>query len=557
MKLRKNNIITFIITLIILNSLFMCTSKVLAAEEETNIKLSDSGITVEESKISTDIEDSVYLTKSMNNGGNSQEAQEANIQIENIVNINSSGTYKFTGSLSDGQISINAQKIVGQVTIILNNVDITCKNAPAIFVYNTTTNSSNCTITIKTENGTTNTITGGKIKQSVEGWEGQDKINYYIDKGYDDDRSYYERYKYDGAISSDISLTFEGEGTLTVNSSEKEGIESKGNITINNGKYIVNSLDDGINACTDKESIITINGGTILVNILGEAEEGDGIDSNGYIYINGGNIYSFASETSQDNGLDSDLGTYINGGNVVSTGNMSDDIENDSKQGFITLQFANTIEKGTLIAILDKDENPIVAFEADRNYRILTLSTPKIENSNYYVYEGGKINGTSENGLYTEITSYTKGTQQKNNESELFNITETNHSFRDVSKEGTNKTQNLNYYYLLLGLVIILIIFIILVVVLKKKIKFDIKSTIIILIIGILIGSIITTISFMIYHKANAQENIEPNMMNEPMQNNGQGMKNNPKQDNEEKPVGEPSEMQNNNEPPEKPNTNI
>lgn len=135
MKLRKNNITIFMIILIILNSLFMCTSKVLAVEE-TNIKLSDSEITVGENKISTDTEDSVYLTKSMNNGGANEEALDANIQIENIININSSGTYKFTGSLSDGQISINAQKIVGQVTIILNNVDITCKSAPAIFVYN-------------------------------------------------------------------------------------------------------------------------------------------------------------------------------------------------------------------------------------------------------------------------------------------------------------------------------------------------------------------------------------------------------------------------------------
>lgn len=130
---------------------------------------------------------------------------------------------------------------------------------------------------------------------------------------------------------------------------------------------------------------------------------------------------------------------------------MSDDIENNSKQGFITLQFANTIEKGTLIAILDKDENPIVAFEADRNYRILTLSTPNIENSTYYVYKDGKISGTNENGLYTEITTYTKGTQQKNNGLEMFDITETNRSFRNVSEENANEEQNRNSnnnYYL-------------------------------------------------------------------------------------------------------------
>mgnify|MGYP002541555689 FL=1 len=221
----------------------------------------------------------------MDNGGTSTDATSSNIEISNIININSAGTYEFSGTLTDGQISVNVNNIVGEVRIVLNNVNVTCKNAPAIFVYCKDTENEDCKVVIETASGSTNTIVGGKIKQSVESLEDQDSILYFIEKGYDDDRQYYERYKYDGAISSDISLTFEGSGTLNVTSSKKEGIESKMHITINSGTYNIQSFDDGINACRESESIITINGGTVIVNILNDADEGDGIDSNGYIYI--------------------------------------------------------------------------------------------------------------------------------------------------------------------------------------------------------------------------------------------------------------------------------
>lgn len=285
------------------------------ASSTTVISLSDSKITVNGETISTDTNSGVYLSNKMDNGSTSDNATNSNIEVSSIININSAGTYEFSGTLTDGQISVNANNIVGEVRIVLNNVNITCKSVPAIFVYCKDTENEDCKVVIETASGSTNIIVGGKIKQSVESWEDQDSILYSIEKGYDYDRQYYERYKYDGAISSDISLTFEGSGTLNVTFSKKEGIESKMHITINSGTYNIQSLDDGINACRESESIITINGGTVIVNILADADEGDGIDSNGYIYINGGTVYAFAHPGS-DNGLDSDFGTYIDGGTV-------------------------------------------------------------------------------------------------------------------------------------------------------------------------------------------------------------------------------------------------
>jgi hypothetical protein len=510
--IKKKNIIIAMIIAIVLNLFCVSTTKVFATNSNTTyISLSDNNITVNDDSISNDTTANIYLTNSMDNGGSSEDATTANIEISNVININSSGTYEFTGSLSNGQISINSNKINGDVTIILNNAIINCKSAPAIFVYNSQTNSSTCNVTIKTANGTTNTISGGKIKQSVEGWTDQADLLYYVDKGYDDDQQYYERYKYDGAISADISLTFEGEGTLIVNALKKEGIESKRDITINSGNYIINSLDDGINACTDNESVITINGGNILVNVESEAEEGDGIDSNGYIYINDGTVYAFASETSQDNGLDSDCGTYINGGTVVATGNMGDSVNTDSKQEFMQLQFNTSVEKDSLITITDENKNPIVAFKADRTYSILTISTPNFTDGEHYVYEGGSVNGTSENGLYTQITSYTLGTEKEySSVSDMGGFG--NFGGKMDNMVNMNSKNNSVYICMLVVLCIILVISIFIFIKLKKKENFEMKGKILTLIIGILIGAIITTAGFLVYNNVSKNSN-QPDMM--------------------------------------------
>lgn len=413
----KNLIRKSLFVLLLIAIIFALFTRVLATEstdaETQKISLSDEKITINGEEIpglESSVDSPAFLATTMINGGTSEEAQEANIKIDNIIEIRKAGVYEFSGTLTDGQISVNANNINGDVVILLNNANITCEDAPAIFVYNKETKSDTCNVIIKTAKDSENSISGGLIKQSVEGWEDQDKIEYNVEKGTNDKGEYYERYKYDGAISSDITLTFEGEGTLTIES-QREGIESKRDITINSGNYVINSVEDGMNAAQDNESVITINGGTILVNVQKEDSEGDAIDSNGEIYINGGEIYAFASEESEDSGLDSDLGIYINGGTIVATGNMYDEIKSESKQKNVTLQFNKKLEEGTLITIVDKNNSPIMAFETNRDCKIITLSNSNLTGENYTVYEGGEIEGTKINGLYIEITSYKEGTK--------------------------------------------------------------------------------------------------------------------------------------------------
>lgn len=462
-----------------------------------DVVLNDNVTTVNGENISTDLTKDIYWSENMNNGGTSDEAIVANVKVDDVINIKAPGTYRITGTLTSGQIAIDTNNINGDVVIILAGASITCTNGPAIVAYNVNTKTAdNCNVIIKTEKGTESYVYGTRVKTSVIGWADQEKIVYNIEKGTNDEGQYFEQYKYDGAISSDITLTFEGEGTLKFESG-REGIEVKGDVIINSGNYIFNTDEDGINACLDRESIIEINGGNILVETNKDGPQGDGIDSNGYLYINGGNVYSFANPTTGDSGIDSDLGIFINGGNVVATGNMYDMIETESKQDFILIPFNEKITEGTLVTVVNEKDEPVIAFETERDYTILTISNPELRRGTYSIYKGGTIEGESTNGLYSNITSYIKG--------EKINVTvyakEDEYRGRGPSG-GMMMPNNMNNNKLNVGLVVILGI--VAVVCLGIALVFIKKETgrIANLFLGIIVGGAIVAIIFMFLNNA-------------------------------------------------------
>lgn len=461
-----------IILLIIPIVLGMFINFSFAENSNVKISISDNEIAVNGEKISTNSQESVYLSSKTNNGGTSTNAQESNIEISNIINITTAGTYEFSGTLTDGQIAINANNINGEVKIILNNANITCKNAPAIMVYSKNIDNENCKVIISSAKNSVNTVKGGKIKVSVEGWEDQNSLIYYVDKGYNEEREYYERYKYDGAISSDTSLTFEGEGTINVISTKKEGIEVKMNVTFNSGIVNIEALDDCVNACTDKKSVITINGGTVIANVSNDAEEGDALDSNGYLYVNGGTVYAFA-HPGADNGLDSDLGTYINGGTVFSVGGMYEAFQTQNNTTFIQLQFSKEVNEGENIVVADENGNAIFAYKADRKISTICYSSDKLENGKKYsVYTGNGVTGTlGDNNIYTNIEKVDLNTMTKQ---------ENTSSGRGMPGEQfqpnekfTQKTEqeNINYTVIAIGCFLLALIISVIGIIFMKKQK--------------------------------------------------------------------------------------
>ena len=345
-------------------------------------------------------------------------------------------------------IGVNTNGIEDDINIILNNVNIDTdsKKAPAIYVYNKDKNFTDCKVTIKTLAGTQNYIEGGKLKKvsliasdKLEEYSGNysgdalDNYNkyssyygVYTSEEIDDilfavvqadsedlkDGDPYYYYKGSGAISSDIDLYFEGEGFLKVTSKGDEGIETKGNLTFSGGTgdYEIYSEDDGLNTTTASSNgivvrnDITIDVNSLLVKISDDSDEGDAIDSNGKLIINGGTIYAFAHPTSMDAGLDSGNGTYINGGTVIATGNMVDKISSDSKQNFIFASF-DQIDANTLIVIKDQNDKIITAFKTERTIQNLVYSSSDLNYKSYKIYTGGTISGEEINGLYKNITN--------------------------------------------------------------------------------------------------------------------------------------------------------
>lgn len=95
------------------------------ASSTTVISLSDSKITVNGKTISTDTSSSIYLSNKMDNGGTSDDTTNSNIEVSNIININSAGTYNVQ-SLDDGiNASTDNESIItiNGGTVIVNVLD--------------------------------------------------------------------------------------------------------------------------------------------------------------------------------------------------------------------------------------------------------------------------------------------------------------------------------------------------------------------------------------------------------------------------------------------------
>lgn len=386
--------------------------------------------------------------------GNDTEVETLDITA---INVNTTGSVEFTGEITGGMIAVDTNGRSGEVNLILNNVkiDTDSKKTPAIYVYNKDITYTGCKVTIKTATGSKNYIEGGKFKKVS--LIGSDELSNYSSKYSGDSSNWYSSYtnyygvytseqiknilfakvqadnedladgdpyyfyKGAGAISSDIDLYFEGTGYLEVISKNKEGIETKGNLTFSGGTgdYVVKAEDDCLNTTTTSSSsksarnslTIDVNSLYAIVDAGEDSDEGDAIDSNGTLVINGGIIVAIA-HPGQDAGLDSVSGTYINAGTVLATGDMYDAISSESKQNYIVLSFANKVETDSLITLVNENDEAIMSYKTDRTFTNLIYSSADLTDGTYNLYKGGSVDGSENSGFYTEINNYTKGTMQ-------------------------------------------------------------------------------------------------------------------------------------------------
>lgn len=401
--------------------------------DPTFIVLTDNTITVNGEEISTNNKSSVYASadiiyyeegqdETYGEGTDEDTHSKEEADKHTVVTITKPGTYEISGKLSYGQIAIDLGKDAKDdekavVNLILNNVEINCEVAPAIIVYHAyecgSSKKKDATPYVDTDCAGFHLLLAEDSENYISGS--------YVAKIYKDDTTIEDvnsgdakkKYKFDGAIHSEVSFTINAEknGKLDVNA-ENEGITGALHLTVNGGEIMIRSSNDAINTNEEKASVFTVNGGTLLCD-SGFGKEGDGIDSNGYIVINDGLILSCAHSDTEDKGLDSDEGIYIHGGQIIATGNAYDEISEDSKQEFVVFQLKDKIKEGEIILITDKEDRPLIAYQAVNDYSILICSQPEIKKEDCHLYRVSSVTGNLKNSIYTDITDFKDAEKMK------------------------------------------------------------------------------------------------------------------------------------------------
>ena len=353
--------------------------------------------------------------------GDKHTAEEAADHI--VVNITEPGNYRITGKLDLGQIRVDlGDGAYGDpnavVNLILDNADITCTVAPAILFLNVYECDGNWSVdTAKADVDTSaagaNLILTEGSRNTVHGS--------YVAKIYKDKDGEKKLWKQDGAIYSYMSMNVAGTGNLDLYA-ENEGLDSELHLTITGGNINIYADNDGINTNEDGVSVTTINNGNLHI-IAGLGAEGDGVDSNGYLVINGGTVVSSANPAA-DAGLDSDLGSFIHGGVVIALGSTMDWAESDSDQVTMNLQFSQMQSSGSSVTVQREDGTVVFAYDpgADevlgeriRSYRGAVISTPYFTvGETYQVFIDSDITGTETGGVYdvSTVTGRAGGVQQ-------------------------------------------------------------------------------------------------------------------------------------------------
>lgn len=235
-------------------------------------------------------------------------------------------------------------------------------------------------------------------------------------------------------------------GTITVEKSE-EGLEAR-LINISGGEIDITSSDDGINA-TDKRSGATSAEAVMNVNVsvenmsdkgaadkkpdsdpgkntdgkrqdfqggrggfgggMGDTQsdanihisggvtridaEGDGVDSNGYFTVSGGELYVAGPSNGGNGALDYGIDAVISGGIVVAAGQsgMAQNFGAESTQGTILVNTQQQNAAGSDIVLLDSEGSALVAWTMEKAYNSVVVSCPEIESGSSYAVKTGDV----------------------------------------------------------------------------------------------------------------------------------------------------------------------
>ena len=376
-----------------------------------NIHLSDETIMVNGEAISADETQAVYASHDIvyyeaghdftyGEGTKNDEHTKEEADAHTVINITKPGLYAVTGKISAGQLAIDLGEEAetdpeAVVDLILNGADITCTVAPAVIFYNVyecgekdedtasaNVDTSKAGANIIIADNTVNNINGSYVARIYKSYTLNEEGTEIVDSK--------KLHKYDGAFYSRMSVNInsgaEDSGILNINA-ENEGLDSEMHLTIYGGTINIVSGNDGINTNEDNISVTTINGGNLNITVDGSTGEGDGIDSNGWLVINGGSVTAWACGSSADSGIDSDKGIHINGGSVYASGNMLDRIE-DGGINFAVFSFNSRQEGGNTYSIRNEKDKILFSCKPLNDFTSLIIANETLEEGSYTFWQG-------------------------------------------------------------------------------------------------------------------------------------------------------------------------
>ena len=219
-----------------------------------------------------------------------------------ILTISQAGIYVVTGTLTDGQILIEADK-EDTVRLILNGVDITCSDGAAIYAKQADK------LILTLADGTENTI--------------EDGVTY---TGQVDEEP-------DAAIFSKDDLTINGTGILRVSGNFNNGIGTKDDLMVISGTIEVTAVNDGLRG---RDSIAILDGDiTIDAGNDGMKSNHDSDPEKGWIVLDGG----CCRITAEHDGIQAQTQLVIHGGEyTITAGDGSENAEKIASTGFMNWQ---------------------------------------------------------------------------------------------------------------------------------------------------------------------------------------------------------------------------
>ena len=231
------------------------------SDEDSQTDSSNDGVAITDSsdmfsdrdyEVGYDESESAIITLN----GTSANCDSDAVQISgSTVTIIDEGTYILSGELSDGMIIVNAEN-TDKLQLVLNGVSVTSSTSAALYIQQADK------VFVTTAAGTENALSNSGEFVAI------------------DDNNI------DAAVFSKDDLTFNGQGSLTIESPAGHGIVSKDDLVVTSGDYVISCASQAMNG---KESVRIAEGEFVITAGKDGIHSEDADDASlGFVYIQNG-----------------------------------------------------------------------------------------------------------------------------------------------------------------------------------------------------------------------------------------------------------------------------